>query len=221
MYLKIWRYLLAIVVLCGVALAVYVAHLDRIVTTQFEGRRWTLPAQVYAAPLELYAGEDLSAPDLEHELQRLQYRRAEHADQPGSYARQGDRFQISLRAARFADEMRPATVLNVASSGAGIVRLTDLTGKEVAIARFEPLLIGSIGGTCSGVTTMRSSPWIGKMLPMSSGSKRAMATSLPVRSVSPTMPAPFEATLSKAAGRISSAKRAARRLIWNRSPWRT
>ncbi|HEY4339657.1 MAG TPA: penicillin-binding protein 1B [Steroidobacteraceae bacterium] len=144
MYLKIWRYLLAIVLLGGIALAVYVARLDRIVTTQFEGRRWTLPAQVYAAPLELYAGEDLSAPDLEHELQRLQYRRADHADKPGSYSRQGDRFQIDLRAARFADELRPATVLNVASNGGGIVGLTDLTGKEVAIARFEPLLIGSI-----------------------------------------------------------------------------
>jgi penicillin-binding protein 1B len=144
LYLKIWRYLLAIVLLCGVALAVYVVHLDRIVTTQFEGRRWTLPAQVYAAPLELYAGEDLSAPDLEHELLRLQYRRVDHADQPGSYVRQGDRFQINLRAARFADETRAATLLNVASNGAGIVALTDIAGKEVAIARFEPLLIGSI-----------------------------------------------------------------------------
>ena len=64
--MKIWRYLLAVVLLCGVALGVYVLHLDGIVTTQFEGRRWTLPAQVFAAPLELYAGEDLSAPDLEH-----------------------------------------------------------------------------------------------------------------------------------------------------------
>jgi penicillin-binding protein 1B len=144
LYLKIWRYLLAIVLLCGVGLALYVVHLDRIVTTQFEGRRWTLPAQVYAAPLELYAGEDLSAPDLEHELLRLQYRRMERADNPGSYSRQGDRFVIYLRAARFADEIRPASVLNVASNGAGIVGLTDLTGKDVAIARFEPLLIGSI-----------------------------------------------------------------------------
>ncbi len=60
--LKIWRYLLAIVLLCGLVLGLYVASLDRIVTTQFEGRRWTLPAQVYAAPVELYAGEELSAP---------------------------------------------------------------------------------------------------------------------------------------------------------------
>ncbi len=142
--LKFWHYLLAIVLVCGIALALYVVHLDRIVTTQFEGRRWTLPAQVYAAPLELYAGEDLSAPDLEHELQRLQYRRVPNPDRPGSYSRLGDRFEINMRAARFADEVRPATLLNVDSNGAGIAGLTDATGKDVAIARFEPLLIGSI-----------------------------------------------------------------------------
>jgi penicillin-binding protein 1B len=142
--LKIWRYVLAIVLLCAVALGVYVVHLDRIVTTQFEGRRWTLPAQVYAAPLELYAGEDLSAADLEHELQRLQYRRADHADRPGSYSHQGERFQVNLRAARFADEVRPASLLNVDSNGAVITALSEITGKQVAIARFEPLLIGSI-----------------------------------------------------------------------------
>jgi penicillin-binding protein 1B len=140
----IWRYLLGIVLVCGVALAVYVAHLDRIVTAQFEGRRWTLPAQVYAAPLELYTGEDLSAADLEHELQRLQYRRVDHIDKPGSYSRVGDRFQISLRGARFADEVRPAKVLNVDANATGIVGMTEITGKDLAIARFEPLLIGSI-----------------------------------------------------------------------------
>jgi penicillin-binding protein 1B len=142
--LKIWRYVLAVVLICGIALGVYVAYLDRIVTTQFEGRRWTLPAQVYAAPLELYTGEDLSGSDLEHELQRLQYRKADHVDQPGSYSHQGDRFQISLRAARFADEVRPATLLNVSAGERGITALSEITGKEVAIARFEPLLIGSI-----------------------------------------------------------------------------
>jgi penicillin-binding protein 1B len=141
---KIWRYVLAVVLLGVLVLAVYVVHLDRIVTSQFEGRRWTLPAQVYAAPQELYTGEALSAPDLEHELLRLQYRRVDQIDRPGSYSRQGDRFRISLRPARFADEARPATVLNVASNGAAIAAITDITGKDVAIARLEPLLIGSI-----------------------------------------------------------------------------
>ncbi|MEJ0006843.1 MAG: penicillin-binding protein 1B [Steroidobacteraceae bacterium] len=135
---------MALVLVCAIALGVYVLHLDHVVTTQFEGRRWTLPAQVFAAPLELYTGEELSAPDLEHELQRLQYRRADHPDRPGSYARQAQRFQINLRAARFADEVRPASLLNVDANNAAITGLTEVTGKEVAIARFEPLLIGSI-----------------------------------------------------------------------------
>ena len=53
------------------AAAIYVIRLDRIITHQFEGRRWTLPAQVYAAPLELYAGLPLAGADLEKELRRL------------------------------------------------------------------------------------------------------------------------------------------------------
>jgi penicillin-binding protein 1B len=36
---------------CAGAAAIYVIYLDRMVTHQFEGRRWTLPAQVFAAPL--------------------------------------------------------------------------------------------------------------------------------------------------------------------------
>jgi penicillin-binding protein 1B len=35
-----------------IALLVWIVYLDRIITAQFEGRRWTLPAQVYAEPRE-------------------------------------------------------------------------------------------------------------------------------------------------------------------------
>ena len=49
------------------AVAGYLFYLDRLVTRQFEGRRWTLPAQVYAAPLELYAGAPFTAPLFEAE----------------------------------------------------------------------------------------------------------------------------------------------------------
>ena len=40
---------------------IVVAILDRRVTAQFEGRRWTLPARVYAQPVDLYVGQKLSA----------------------------------------------------------------------------------------------------------------------------------------------------------------
>ena len=34
------------------------------ITTEFDARAWTVPAQVYAAPLELYPGRQLTADDL-------------------------------------------------------------------------------------------------------------------------------------------------------------
>ncbi len=123
----------------------YALYLDHLVVRQFEGRRWTLPAQVYAAPLELYAGLPLAAAALEHELQRLHYRRTDRADHPGTYHVSGEHLEVSLRPARFADETRPAGRLTITTAGArGIESLRDAGGNEVPVLRLEPLLIGSI-----------------------------------------------------------------------------
>jgi penicillin-binding protein 1B len=131
----------AMVVLAAVVYGIYI---DRDVVHQFEGRRWTLPAQIYAAPLELYAGLPLSQADLEHELQRLQYRRVDRLERPGAYREQGARVDVALRPARFADETRPASILSINVDVNGIESLHDSDGKDVAIVRLEPLLIGSI-----------------------------------------------------------------------------
>src|SRR2546421_7496341 len=48
----IWRTLLSIVGAAALLCCAYILYLDWLVTHQFEGRSWTLPAQVYAAPLE-------------------------------------------------------------------------------------------------------------------------------------------------------------------------
>ncbi|HZO21423.1 MAG TPA: penicillin-binding protein 1B [Steroidobacteraceae bacterium] len=125
-------------------IGVYWIYLDRVVTRQFEGRRWTLPAQIYAAPLELYAGLSLSQGELEHELQRLQYRRVDRLLRQGTYREQGSRIEIALRPARFADELRPASTLNITTNGSGIQSLRDSAGHDLPIIRMEPLLIGSI-----------------------------------------------------------------------------
>ena len=126
------------------ALLGYVVYLDRLVTRQFEGRRWTLPAQVYAAPLELYAGLPLTPADLEQELKRLHYRRAEQADHPGSYRVSGDQWELALRPARFADESRPAQLLRLTTTPKALASLHDGAGHELPVLRLEPLLIGSI-----------------------------------------------------------------------------
>ena len=123
----------------------YALYLDHLVVKQFEGRRWTLPAQVYAAPLELYTGLPITLPELEHELQRLHYRRAERPDHPGTYTHAGEHLEVALRPAQFADETRAAQRLTITAAGAkGIEGLRDDSGHELPVLRLEPLLIGSI-----------------------------------------------------------------------------
>jgi penicillin-binding protein 1B len=145
---RLWRRLLwpALITfgVLAVVLGAYCFYLDREVTTRFEGRRWTLPAQVYASPQELYAGLTLSGDEVEGELKRLQYREVEKLERAGTYRRQGSRIEVALRAARFADETRPAQVLSINTDASSITALHDSKGEEVPIVRLEPMLIGSI-----------------------------------------------------------------------------
>ena len=119
--------------------------LDRRVTAQFEGRRWTLPARVYAQPVELYVGQTLSAERCAQELERLGYHAdAEPDDSPGTYRRRGDRVDVDVRGFRFSDEMQNARELRLGFAGDAIVSLEDAQGRDVPVYRLDPLLIGSI-----------------------------------------------------------------------------
>src|SRR5512145_185223 len=102
---RLRRVLLTVALFAVIADALFIVYLDRQVTPQFEGRRWTLPAQVYAQPLELYAGLALSANSLEQELGRLHYVPAAELSRPGTYHRRGGRFDIAARRAQFLDEV--------------------------------------------------------------------------------------------------------------------
>src|SRR5512134_3043985 len=123
---------------------VVVAVLDRRVTAQFEGRRWTLPARVYAQPIELYAGQQLSSRRFTEELERLGYLAVAKPDRPGTYRRRGDQVSVYVRDFRFADERQEARALRVGFSGDAITSLEDAQFRDVPVTRLDPLLIGSI-----------------------------------------------------------------------------
>lgn len=127
-----------------IALLAWALHLDGIVTKQFEGRRWTLPAQVYAEPLELYAGQNFGANALESELRRLGYQRVADPQQIGSYRRRGERIDLMSRRFQFWDSLQESQLISVTAKGATIASLTDARGADVPIFRLDPLLIGSI-----------------------------------------------------------------------------
>jgi penicillin-binding protein 1B len=134
-------------VLAGVALlalSVWVVHLDRVVTRQFEGRRWSVPARVFAQPLELYVGAPVRADDLEEELKRLQYRVGDPDAGPGLYRRRGGTFDVHARRVRFTDELRAPVRVQIRADGTGIAGLADANGKDLPLFRLDPPLIGNI-----------------------------------------------------------------------------
>ncbi len=128
----------------AIALLVWIVYLDRIITAQFEGRRWTLPAQVFAEPLELYAGQSFGADALEQELKRLGYRRTDEAEQLGSYSRRGNRIDLVNRRFQFWDALQEPQLLSIVARGNSIDSMRNGRGEEVPIFRLDPLLIGSI-----------------------------------------------------------------------------
>jgi penicillin-binding protein 1B len=142
-----------------------VAILDHRVTRQFEGRRWTLPARVYAQPIELYVGLPLSAKRAASELDRLGYLAVPRADRPGTYSRRGDVISLYLRAFRFTDGMQAARLLDIEFSGDSIVSLRDATRADVPVIRLDPLLIGSIFPTHGEDRIVVSPAEVPKLLP--------------------------------------------------------
>lgn len=132
--------LLAVLVL----LAFYATYLDQTVRGKFEGKRWSLPAVVYARPLELRPGMALPPQELEEELQLAGYRKDRKAVDAGGYDRRKRTFHLVTRDFRFPDgqqESAPFTLTFRNNTLATIARTDD--GSPVESVRLEPVRIGS------------------------------------------------------------------------------
>lgn len=138
-----WTFLISI----GVALigVLYGIHLDRVVKGKFEGKRWALPARVYARPLELYVGRPLTAEQLRDELARLGYHKSARQADPGTFAEQGGRFVVHTRSFRFWDGEEPERALDIQIADDQVSALTNAAGGPAPVlARLDPVLIASI-----------------------------------------------------------------------------
>ncbi len=128
----------------GVGGYFYLVRLDGVVREKFEGKRWALPARVYARPLELWEGRPLTAEELERELQRLTYTKASPPDRPGSYSREKGRFQVHSRSFDFWDGKEPSRSLEIEIQGDNLKRLREVSGGPLALTRLDPPLIANI-----------------------------------------------------------------------------
>ena len=142
---RIFRIALLIgIVLGALAAAAYVLKLDDHLRSQFEGKRWALPARVFARPLEMYVGKGLYPQDLEKELQLLHYRKTNNPIDTGQYTRNGNRFLIHTRGFQFAEDKEPERKVRITLSKGRIQSISNAESKNpLTLMRMERVLIGN------------------------------------------------------------------------------
>jgi penicillin-binding protein 1B len=137
-----WLLKLSIVGL--VVVAGFAVYLDAVVQEKFSGKRWTIPAKVYARPLELFVGQKLAKDDFLTELDALGYRRETTVTGPGAAVVAGNNIDLNTRGFQFYEGAEPAQRIRVKFSGDYVAGLTQASGQDLAVARLEPLLIGGL-----------------------------------------------------------------------------
>jgi penicillin-binding protein 1B len=141
---KLWRFLRFALLASVLAMAGFTLFLDFRVRSEFEGRRFALPARIYARPLELHAGLRISQADVVDELRQLGYRDVARPGEAGWFIRSDNRLEIALRPFVFWDGAQPAKQVDISFEGGKISAVRDGGGGSVSLARVDPLAIGGI-----------------------------------------------------------------------------
>jgi penicillin-binding protein 1B len=141
---RFWRFFRFALLTVLLAAAGFTLYLDFRVRSEFEGRRFALPARIYARPLELHAGSRVTQSAVVDELRQAGYREGPREGESGWFARSGDGLEIALRPFVFWDGPQPALRLRVAFEDGAAASVRDAQGKDLALVRLEPLPIGGI-----------------------------------------------------------------------------
>jgi penicillin-binding protein 1B len=141
---RILRYFTYALAASAVLFLAFAIQLDVRVRDEFEGRRFALPARIYARPLELHAGLRISQADVADELRELGYRDSRRENESGWFVSSGSSLDIAVRAFVFWDGAQPARRVVATFDGGKVAWLTDERGAELSLARLEPLAIGGI-----------------------------------------------------------------------------
>lgn len=119
-------------------------YLDTQVRSKFEGRKWAIPAKVYARPMEIYPAQALPREAFLRALDVLGYRAGNTADKPGHYSLEDGAISFMSRGFAFADQREVSQRFRVLFNNAGIADIRDNQGQAIPLVRLEPLLIGSL-----------------------------------------------------------------------------
>ena len=140
------RWLRYILLLAGItvgSMLPWLLWLDYVVTSEFEGRKWDLPSRVFARPLSLYPGLQLSKTALETELRVAGYKQGGDTSSPGTFSVSGGRYQVHRRSFHFDDGTQPALRFSAGISNGLIEGISGPDG-PLDLVRLDPAEIASI-----------------------------------------------------------------------------
>ena len=122
-----------------------IIYLNRLIDARFDLGKQPVASRVYARPLVLAPGARISADLLQIELAEARYRSDVTASSPGSYRRDGQRFQIHTREFRFGDGVERADRVEVLIEGGKVARLQRLSDRKgLPQKRLDPARIATI-----------------------------------------------------------------------------
>ena len=143
---------LKVLLLCGLTAAIgasyfsfgYFEQLRMEVQEKFNGRKWELPAIVYARPLEIYPSLKITADLLEKELQLADYRKETPVTASGGYSRENNDFDIVTRGFHFASGFEKSVSFHLTIKNGTLTGLQGRDkGEELDFVRLDPARIGS------------------------------------------------------------------------------
>ena len=123
-----------LVIAAFLVFSIYLIRLDSVVRDKFEGKRWDIPAKVFARPLEVYTNAPVSQADFTQELKLLGYKSSENYTKSGNFVSSGNELYVHTRGFDFGDSVEHEQVAEVSAT----------KPSSTGIARLEPMLIGGI-----------------------------------------------------------------------------
>ncbi len=132
-------------IIAGCVLLAWLFWLDYRIQIEFEGKRWSLPARVYARAMEVYIDQSLSISDFEKELEAVGYQRQPGPVAVGQYKRGRDNIEFIKRPFDFWDGEEARQHLRINFRGNKVSAISSIPGGESpGVIRLEPQLIGKI-----------------------------------------------------------------------------
>ena len=139
------RWLVQLFVICTCVFLSYCLWLDFQIRKEFEGKRWSVPARVYAQPVELYIGRHFAQDRLRLNLRKLGYQSVSNLSGPGQFLSNNVKVELFTREFHYWDGLESSKKIRIQFDNQRISEIRDLTnGESIQIIRLEPTLIGKI-----------------------------------------------------------------------------